>query len=51
MATIEQKCNCKDTFQDKEYGVSTRLFNLTEKGTAKCTKCGAEVRHAPDKKK
>ena len=42
MSTEVRKCNCKNDFQDREYGEGNRLCNHNDKGGVNCTVCGAK---------
>lgn len=46
--TIVLKCNCENTFQDKEYGKGMRLHNIHQKDKNKklayCTVCSPSQR-------
>lgn len=50
MSTLILKCNCKNEFQDKEYGMGNRLFNEDFKYGAKCTVCSTTVKVDGSKK-
>lgn len=40
---VIKKCECKSTFQDKEYGYGNRVYNTLKKGVTnlqgRCTVC------------
>jgi hypothetical protein len=50
MAVTIQKCSCKHDDQDKIYGNSIRLHNLTQKNESKCTVCGSLKKPVVEKK-
>lgn len=42
--TIVARCDCKHTFQDKEYGAGLRLHNIAVKSQKRrCTVCSKET--------
>ena len=38
--TVVEPCECKHSFQDRQYGVGKRLKNRCVGGKARCTVCG-----------
>jgi len=41
--TIRQKCECKNEYQDKQYGTGIRIMNkMTKTDGYRCTSCGKE---------
>lgn len=41
VSTSVLKCSCTHEYQDQKYGKGMRVKNGTQKGTHRCTVCGA----------
>ncbi len=50
VSTKTMKCKCKNSYQDKKYGPSVRIFNRgvskTNSVKWRCTSCGNVIEHS-----